>query len=55
MVQDLANYVTQAHDRAFRNAAIDRTYASGDHSMQAIATAFDIHTSTVSRVISGKK
>jgi hypothetical protein len=52
---DLADYVAQAHDRTSRNAAIARAYASGDYSMQAIADAFGLHYSTVSRAVTGQK
>lgn len=55
MAEELASYVAQATDRASRKAAIARAYASGDYSMQAIADAFGLHISTVSRAISGQK
>ncbi|WP_417066699.1 hypothetical protein [Niveibacterium terrae] len=55
MAEELTSYVAQAADRASRNAAIARAYASGDYSMQAIADAFGLHYSTVSRAVSGQK
>ena len=55
IAEELTSYVAQATDRASRNAAIARAYASGDYSMQAIADAFGLHISTVSRAIARHK
>lgn len=49
----LAKFVATACDRATRDTAIARAYASGDYSMQQIADAFGVHYSTVSRAVRG--
>lgn len=55
IAEELTSYIAEATDRASRNAAIARAYASGDYSMQAIADAFGLHISTVSRAIARQK
>ena len=51
MAESLAYYRDAFEDAKSGMAA---AYATGDYTLQAIADAFEVHYSTVSRAISGK-
>ena len=51
LAKSLAYYVEEFSDAKLGMAA---AYATGDYTLQAIAAAFKVHYSTVSRAVSGK-